>query len=55
MSRIPRIEEWLTRHKTSFIIIMETQKTFIGRVMRRPGIQMRLLMKVVPLDIELKG
>jgi hypothetical protein len=34
MSRIPRIEEWPTRYKTLFTIIMEPQKTFIGRVMR---------------------
>ncbi len=34
---------------------MEPQETFTNKVMRRPSVQAKLLMKVEPLEVELKG
>jgi len=34
---------------------MEPQETFTNKVMRRPSVQAKLLMRVEPLEVELKG
>jgi hypothetical protein len=54
MSRIPRTKKWFIGYKMSSTTIMEPHEAFIYKTMRQPNIQTRLLMKVVPLNVELK-
>ncbi len=55
MPRIHKTKEQLIGYRTLFATIMEPRKTFISKIMKRPNIQMRLLMKEEPIDIELEG
>jgi hypothetical protein len=55
MSIILRAKEGPTRYKMSFITIMESQKAFTSRTMKRPNILERLLLKVGPSKVEPKG
>ncbi len=52
MPRIPKIEEWLVGYKTLSIIITKLRGTFIRRAMRLSNIQVRLLMRVKPSEVE---
>ncbi len=55
MPKIPKIKEWLTRYKTSFMEVMEPQETFTSKVMKQPNVRTRLPMTAKPLRVEQKG
>lgn len=54
MSRIPKTEEWLLGYTMLSTTIMEPQEAFAYKTMRQPIIQTKLLMKVVPPNVELE-
>jgi len=55
MSTIPKTKEQSIGYRMLSITVMEPQETFTCRVMKRPNIRVRLLMRGEPLDIEPKG
>jgi len=55
MLRIPRIKERLVRYMMPSTTIMEAWETFIGRTMKQPNIQRRMLLRAVPPKIEQEG
>jgi hypothetical protein len=55
MPIIPKIKEWPTRYKMPSASIMEPWEAFTGKVMKRSNVQVRLLMKAKPLEVEPKG
>jgi hypothetical protein len=54
MPRISRTEEQLARYKMSSIVVMEPWETFTNKTMRQFNVQVRLIMKVKPLEVELR-
>jgi hypothetical protein len=55
MLKIPQTEEWLVEYKMPFAKIMEPWDTFIGKVMRQPNVQTRLLIRAEPSEVKLEG
>jgi hypothetical protein len=54
MPRMPKTKEQLARYKTSSIAIMEPQEAFIGKMMKRSSVRMRLRMKAKLPKVELE-
>jgi hypothetical protein len=55
MPIIPQTEEWLVEYRMPFAKIMEPWDAFISKAMRRPNVQVRLLIRAKPLEVELEG
>jgi hypothetical protein len=55
MLKIPRIKEQFVTYMMPSTTIMELWETFIGRTMKQPNIQRRMLLRAIPPKIELEG
>jgi hypothetical protein len=55
MPRVPWIKEWPIRYRTLSVVVMEPWEIVTNRTMKWPNVQVKLPMRVEPLEVKPKG